>query len=163
MTYAIDKETMLFVGISDTLAREMREWCRQLMFIGTTPWPDPPWVTDWLKTFGFDDRQRLLVLSSVLAPRALWSLLARMDAHAYEADILKDEVRMLVFGRSRHTGVAVSQQMQAGKAQTLCGTAQLIFTQCGDAVIVFHIFIVYGTGFAKRRADEMDLVSFLRV
>jgi hypothetical protein len=88
MTYAVDKETMLFVDISGALARDMREWCRQVIFIGKTPWPDPPWVTDWLKTFAFDDRQRLLVLSTVLVPRVLWSLLSRMDAQAYEADIL---------------------------------------------------------------------------
>jgi hypothetical protein len=116
VTYAIDKKTMLFVDIGDALAREMREWCRQVVFVGKAPWPDPPWVTVWLKAFGFDERQRLLVLSSVLVTRVLWSLLEREGAQAalakanlrrrvktattkerrplnpdYVADILKDE------------------------------------------------------------------------
>lgn len=87
----IDPETLLFSDLTDEDAASMREWARRVI-LGPPPGLDreswPEWLIKWVEVSGLDDRQVLLMLSSVAAARVLVSL----DIHAGQlAERLQDE------------------------------------------------------------------------
>ena len=73
----INMQTQLFENISDDEAERMWIWARNMVLHGHFPPLDPPWITQWLEAFGYDDRQRLLLISTALPQRVLLSLCER--------------------------------------------------------------------------------------
>lgn len=71
----IDSTTLLFRDISLKLRHEMKEFCEDIVIKGRIPNPLPDWVEKWFTVGKFDDRQRLLVISTVLPQRIMLSLL----------------------------------------------------------------------------------------
>lgn len=71
----INKTTMLFEDISSDERREMLQFCEQIVLHGKPPWPHPAWLTEWLTTFGYDERQALLLMATAIPQRVMLSLL----------------------------------------------------------------------------------------
>lgn len=71
----IDPTTLLFEGIDPDTRVEMFQMMEALVLQGTLPHPQPQWMSDWFEAGGFDDRQRLMVMSTVLPVRVFLSLL----------------------------------------------------------------------------------------
>ncbi len=106
-TMRVDPKTLLITEMTDLEAAAMLEWTEAIVLAGTFPPDDPPWLAEWLRVAGFDGRQRLMVLSTVVPQRALLSLLnhrvsedfraflrntARKDNHENELAKLRDRV-----------------------------------------------------------------------
>lgn len=85
----VDPISLLFEDIPDDVAVQMREATERMVLQGDVPHPDPPWLTLWLEAGGFDDRQRLMVLATVLPARVFLSLLRRQEALAAAPETLK--------------------------------------------------------------------------
>jgi hypothetical protein len=73
----INAQTQLFEDISDDEAEQMLVWARNVVLHGEFPALDPPWMAEWLKTFGYDERQRLMMINTALPQRVLLSLCER--------------------------------------------------------------------------------------
>jgi len=71
----INSRTQLLEDFTDSEACKMLLWAEDVVLRGEVAWPDPPFVPDWLDSFGYDERQRLLVISTALPARVLLSLL----------------------------------------------------------------------------------------
>lgn len=75
MKMQIDKKNMLFVNIDTMHHQEMMAFCEDIVVHGKVPHPLPDWCQEWMDCFGFDDRQRLLVISTAFVQKVMWSLL----------------------------------------------------------------------------------------
>lgn len=73
----IDPTTMLFQDLTDQEATELQRYGEQLMLRGIVPNPQPEMITEWFVKCGLDQRQGLLVVSTVLPSRIFYSLLLR--------------------------------------------------------------------------------------
>lgn len=78
----LNTTTMLYSNIPPKERAEMVDWCADVVFRGKVPNPDPVWITRWMEAHGYDERQRLLVISTALPQRILFSLLTDMTARA---------------------------------------------------------------------------------
>lgn len=87
----INKKTMLFEDIDRDTGNQMRTWCVNVVLRGQVIWPDPPWVAEWMRTFDYNENQRLSVISTVLPQRVLLSLMAEQsDLESYfEVDVVR--------------------------------------------------------------------------
>jgi len=73
----IDPTTLLFHDLSDQEADELRTFGEALLFKGEILNPHPHAVKMWFEVGKFDDRQQLMVMSTVLPGRIFYSLLIR--------------------------------------------------------------------------------------
>lgn len=70
----INPSTMLFEDFTLEESQELYKVARELVFDGKVPYPHPEWLTEWFKVCGFDERQALLVITTVLPQRILFSV-----------------------------------------------------------------------------------------
>ncbi len=71
----VDPKTMLFTELDETEATELLEGCEALVLTGDLPQAcRETYFEPWCKQCGFEDRQSLMVLSTVFPARALLSL-----------------------------------------------------------------------------------------
>lgn len=70
----IDHATMLFVDLTDQEALELQAFAESVVLHGNIPNPQPEWVDQWMREFGYDERQRLLVISTAFPQRVLLSV-----------------------------------------------------------------------------------------
>lgn len=70
----VNKKTLLFEDLTEDARRELLVWAEDVVLQGKIAYPDPPWVTEWMKVAGYDERQRLLTISTSLPQRILLSL-----------------------------------------------------------------------------------------
>lgn len=74
----LDCETKLFCDMTKQEAQEMLDWAEDVVLRGKVAHPDPKFVTWWLSSCGYDERQRLLVISTALPQRILLSLVRHL-------------------------------------------------------------------------------------
>ena len=70
----IDPVTLLWEDLSPEDVEEMFVVFEDLILKGDIPHPKPKWWTDWYEIAGFDDRQQLMVMSTVIPSRLGLSL-----------------------------------------------------------------------------------------
>jgi len=70
----LNKTTMLYSSIPRETREEMLNWCADVVLKGNVTW-NHDWLSRWLVECGFDEHQRLLVISTVAPQRLLLSLL----------------------------------------------------------------------------------------
>lgn len=75
----IDPKTLLFTDIPPEMAKEMLAVSEDIMFKGTLPHPRPEWLQEWMQAGGFDERQYLLIVSTVLPARVLLSIIKHLE------------------------------------------------------------------------------------
>lgn len=71
----VDPTTLLFKELASDEKEEIYRATKELVLKGVVPHPYPKWLEKWMQVGKFDERQRLLVLSTVFPARALLSLL----------------------------------------------------------------------------------------
>jgi hypothetical protein len=71
----INPKTLLFEELTPSDRDELLEWAERIVLTGGFPPDDPPWLTEWMRVAGYDDRQRLLLISTAVPQRVLLSLL----------------------------------------------------------------------------------------
>jgi len=64
----------LFRDFTTQEAAQMKEWATNIVLHGKVAHPDPEWVTAWMESNHYNDRQRLLTISCALPQRVLLSL-----------------------------------------------------------------------------------------
>jgi hypothetical protein len=63
-----------FQDLDEDSATEILSWAEDVTVRGRIAYPRPDWVQEWLDVMMFDERQALLVTSTVLPQRVLLSL-----------------------------------------------------------------------------------------
>jgi len=71
----VDPASLLFQDIPSDMREEMFRVAEEIVLAGDLPHPQPDWVTMWFEAGGFDERQRLMVFSTVFPVRVFLSLL----------------------------------------------------------------------------------------
>lgn len=71
----INPKTLLFEDLTHAEREELRSFAESVVLDGVFPQPEPEWVAFWAIHAGYDHRQKLLVMSTVLPQRILLSLL----------------------------------------------------------------------------------------
>ena len=64
----------LFRDFTTQEAAQMKEWATNIVLHGKVAHPDPEWVTAWMESNHYNERQRLLTISCALPQRVLLSL-----------------------------------------------------------------------------------------
>jgi len=64
----------LFRDFTTQEAEQMKEWATNVVLHGKVAHPDPEWVTAWMESNHYDERQRLLTVTCALPQRVLLSL-----------------------------------------------------------------------------------------
>lgn len=85
----IDKTTLLFSEMSYKERVELFEYAEDVVLRGKLPRVPPTWVAQWFEAAGFDDRQGLLVVSTVLPQRILLSLLKEPEDVAKSGPVVE--------------------------------------------------------------------------
>ena len=80
----IDTKSMLFVDLTDEEAAELTAFAEGVVLHGSIPHPQPEWVDQWMTAFGYDERQRLLVISTAFPQRVLLSVLRHRSQKGVE-------------------------------------------------------------------------------
>lgn len=70
----VDPKTLLLIEMTDFEAASALEWAENLVLAGTFPPDDPPWLAEWLRVAGYDERQRLMLISTAIPQRILLSV-----------------------------------------------------------------------------------------
>jgi len=70
----INKQSMLWEELTPQEKIELYEWAESVVLRGEIP-PHPSWLIQWFETFEYDERQRLLLISTAVPQRVLLSLL----------------------------------------------------------------------------------------
>jgi hypothetical protein len=86
----INKTTQLFEELTQDEADPLLAWAEDVVLRGDFPPIDPPWLSAWLDTMGYDARQRLLLISTAIPQRVLLSVAhyQRDDARRTLCDLL---------------------------------------------------------------------------
>ncbi len=71
----IDETTMLFTEISAEDRKEMYPLAKRMILEGFIPNPIPKFITQWMETFEYTERQYLMVMATAIPQRILVSLL----------------------------------------------------------------------------------------
>lgn len=71
----INPTTLLFEDLTDDEREELRSYAESVVIDGVFPQPEPHWVAFWAVMAGYDHRQKLIVMSTVLPQRILLSIL----------------------------------------------------------------------------------------
>lgn len=73
-------ETLTFENIDIDMIKNMKKVITALILEGEVPNPEPEWMTEWFNLAGFsDNRQKLLVISTVFPQRILLSLVRELS------------------------------------------------------------------------------------
>lgn len=75
----INPTTLLFEELTDDEADQILLIAEDLVLRGKTPWPQPPWLVEWLSTAG-NESQGLMMLGTAFPQRALLSFIRHYDA-----------------------------------------------------------------------------------
>lgn len=70
----INEKTMIFEDLSNEEADAMLVVLENIVLRGEVPSPFPPWLKEWMETFGYNGSQGLLLVSTAFPQRALLSL-----------------------------------------------------------------------------------------
>ena len=72
----INKVTQLWEDLKPIDISTMTSWAEDVVLCGKIAYPNPPWLMLWYSELGFDeDRQRLMLQSTVVPQRVLLSIL----------------------------------------------------------------------------------------
>ena len=73
--FTVDPTSLLFQNLDDRSAAELHALCAGIVNEGKLPvWDTDPYWVAWFKAAGLDERQRLLVLSTVFPGKGLTSV-----------------------------------------------------------------------------------------
>lgn len=79
MSYKVDPTNLLFTDLDAYEAELLKEEVSDLVLNGTSVWKTKAF-SHWLTAGGFDERQALLVMTTVYPAKALLSLVRMKDA-----------------------------------------------------------------------------------
>lgn len=73
----VDPITLTFQNLDEVEVALLRPELHAILFKGTVNW-DSPFLKAWLEAGKFEDHQRLIVVTAIYVPRALYSLVERL-------------------------------------------------------------------------------------
>ena len=82
----IDPKTKLFYDIEPVLREEMLATAKTIVLNGEAPNPWPLWLEELMIALGYDGRNTLLLLSTVVPIRILLSLVLDQEAHTKKVE-----------------------------------------------------------------------------
>ncbi len=71
----INTKTLLFEELTDIEKSELLEMTKKIVIEGKLPPISNPYVSLWMKSLGFEDKQFLVIISTAFPQRALLSLI----------------------------------------------------------------------------------------